>query len=322
MKRLVMTLLFAVTLLTLTSGWADSTYMVLHYFGDGTDGWAPEAAVVFDGNGNLYGTTTVGGLGCGSPGCGIVFQLQPNPGGLWPETILHNLNRNEGAMSQAPVVFDGQGNLYGTTSNGGGGNQGTVFELIRNSAGWTAQVLPAFTGGWDGGNPYGGMLLDHAGRVYGMTSAGGSNNDGVVFSLNRQSVTVETALHAFTGGNEGISPMNALIADASGNLYGTTYLGGASGAGTVFKLSPNRLGPGWVHTVLHSFTAIPYGSGSDGANPYAGLVFDAAGNLYGTTFFGGPAGGGTVFKLAPNGDGTWAESTIYAFQGGADGANP
>jgi uncharacterized repeat protein (TIGR03803 family) len=144
----------------------------------------------------------------------------------------------------------------------------------------------------------------------------------MVFSLNRQNVTIETALHAFTGGNEGIGPMSPPITDASGNLYGTTYLGGASGAGTVFKLSPNRLGPGWAYTLLYSFTAVPYGSGADGANPYAGLTFDAPGNLYGTTFFGGPAGGGTVFKLAPNPDGTWTKSTIYAFQGGADGANP
>lgn len=310
-------------LLVATGGWAANTYKVLHYFGDGNDGWAPGAALIFDSNGNLYGTTTVGGLGCISPGCGIVFRLQPNLDGTWTENVLHNLRNTEGAMSHAPVAFDRLGNLYGTASNGGSANQGSVFKLLRSSGGyWPAVVLHSFTGGWDGGNPFGGVLLDSAGTLYGLTSAGGGKSAGVALSLSGQSLGVETVLRSFAGGTDGSGPMSALIADRAGNMYGTTYLGGARGAGTVFKLSPNRQSLGWTYTILHSFTAVPYGSGSDGANPYAGLAFDAAGNLYGTTVFGGPAGGGTVYKLSPNADGTWTESVIYAFKGGTDGNTP
>ena len=323
MKTSVTALLLTISLLVASGGWAANSYTVLHYFGDGNDGWAPEAALIFDANGNFYGTTTVGGLGCLSPGCGIVFQLQPNPDGTWTENVLHNLRNTEGAMSHAPVVFDAQGNLYGTAPNGGSYNQGSVFKLLRSSGGyWPALVLHSFSGGWDGANPFGGVLLDSAGNIYGMTSAGGVSSAGVVFSLSGQNVGVENVLRSFAGGNDGNGPMSALIADAAGNLYGTTYAGGASGAGTAFKLSPNRQTPGWTYTIMHTFNAIAYGSGSDGANPYGRLVLDASGNLYGTTVFGGPAAGGTVFKLSPNGDGTWTESVIYAFQGGTDGNTP
>jgi uncharacterized repeat protein (TIGR03803 family) len=323
MKTLIRTLLFAISVMATTNGWTASAYKVLHYFGDGNDGWEPEAALIFDAKGNLYGTTTVGGLGCLSPGCGIVFQLQPNSDGTWTENVLHNLRSTEGAMSHAPVVFDGQGNLYGTAPNGGSSNQGSVFKLLRSSSGsWPAIVLQSFTGGSDGGNPYGGVLLDSAGKLYGMTSAGGASSAGVVFSLSGQNIGAETVLRSFAGGSDGSGPMSALISDAAGNLYGTTYTGGANGAGTVFKLSPNRSSPGWAYSLLHSFTAVPYGNGGDGANPYAGLAFDAAGNLYGTTVFGGPAGGGVVYKLSPNANGSWTESVIYAFQGGNDGNTP
>ena len=323
MKTSLTALLLTTSLLVATGGWAANTYTVLHYFGDGNDGWAPEAALIFDANGNLYGTTTVGGLGCLSPGCGIVFQLQPNSDGTWTETVLHNLRNTEGAMSHAPVVFDTQGNLYGTASNGGSSNQGSVFKLLRSSGGyWPALVLHSFSSGLDGANPFGGVLLDNAGNMYGMTSAGGASSAGVAFSLSGQNIGAETVLRSFAGGNDGNGPMSAPIADAAGNLYGTTYAGGASGAGTVFKLSPNRHGTAWTYTILHSFNATPYGSGSDGANPYGSLVLDASGNLYGTTVFGGAVAGGTVFKLSPNGDGSWTESIIYTFQGGTDGNNP
>jgi uncharacterized repeat protein (TIGR03803 family) len=164
--------------------------------------------------------------------------------------------------------------------------------------------------------------------LYGTTFLGGSYNAGVVFSLSRVSISgwYELVLYPFTGGNDGDGPIGPLMADAAGNLYGTTFNGGAHGAGLVYKLAPNRFSAGWTETVLYVFQGVPYGSSADGANPNSGVVFDAAGNLYGTTQFGGngPGGGcgcGTVFKLTPNSHGTWDEAVLYAF-GEGDGADP
>jgi len=306
-----------------TGSWAGDTYKVLHDFGQGYDGWAPESGLVLDSNGNLYGTTTAGGSGCSQyPGCGIVFEMTPSGYGGWSETAIHNFNANDGAHPYDALIFDSRGDLYGTTYGDGDTNQGTIFELTPSGGAWTELVLHTFTGAWDGGNPNGGVLLDNAGHLYGTTTAGGANNDGVVFSLGGQFISAGTVLHAFAGGSDGSDSTSTLISDASGNLYGTTYSGGSSNAGTVFKLTPNKLRPGWNETILYSFSGTPYGSGSDGANPYAGLVLDAAANLYGTTLFGGPAAGGTVFQLSPNPDGSWTESILYVFQGGADGNNP
>lgn len=128
-------------------------------------------------------------------------------------------------------------------------------------------------------------------------------------------------MYAFTGGGEGGGPNDAPIFDAAGSLYGTALYGGSNGAGTVFKLTPNRGRPGWTAAALYSFQGTPYGSGSDGANPSASVVFDPAGNLYGTTYYGAPSGVGTVFKLSPNGGGTWTETVLHAFEG-SDGAYP
>jgi uncharacterized repeat protein (TIGR03803 family) len=167
---------------------------------------------------------------------------------------------------------------------------------------------------WDGKYP-GGMVFDKAGNLYGTTSRGGTNTDGVIFKLapNADGSWTRTVLHTFSGGLDGALPNAPLIFDRAGNLYGTTYLGGASGDGVVFQLVPNSNGT-WTENVLHSF------NGTDGYSPSGGVVFDVAGNLYGTTIGGGSTvcgldlnGCGVVYKLAPNSDGSWSESTIYAF---------
>ena len=196
---------------------------MLHNFNcNGTDGAYPEAGLIFDTAGNLYGTTSEGG----TYGYGTVFELTPQAGGGWTEQVLHNFNGTDGAYPYASLIFDAAGNLYGTTSGGGTYSYGTVFELTPQAGGgWTEQVLYNFNGdGTDGANPYAGLIFD-----------------------------------------------------AAGNLYGTTLRGGTYGGGTVFELTPKRAGAGRRRCCI---TSTPM---SDGYYPYGGLIFDAAGNLYGTT---------------------------------------
>ena len=216
------------------------------------DGDYPGAGLTFDGAGNIYGTASGGG----ADGAGIVFKLTPNTDGSWTESVLHSFHGSDGAFPQAGLIFDAEGNLYGTTYRGGGAdNVGAVFKLTPNTHGsWT-----------------------------------------------------ESVLHAFSG-SDGAYPSAGLIFDAAGNLYSTTIDGGADDAGTVFKLTPNADGS-WRESVLHSFNF------SDGAAVDAGLIFDGAGNLYGTAEGGGTGDAGTVFKLTSNAEGSWRESVLHRFQG-------
>lgn len=314
---IVKTMLAFVLLICANSASAQSTYTVLHDFGPLGDGLFPYAGLVFDGRGNLYGTTILGG-GEGCPpqdaGCGTVFELTPNPDGSWSETIIYAFQgQDDRGGPVAPVTFDRRGNLYGTTS-------GSVFKLTPHSDGmWEETTLHTFAGFDDGYSLDAGVVLDGAGNIYSTASRGGTYGFGVVFSLGDVSALNwhEFVLHAFAGGADGTGPRAPVILDTRGNLYGTTVVGGPSGAGTVFELMPNRLTGGWREDVLHDFSG-----GSDGSYPEAGLVFDALGNLYGTTYYGGPAGQGTVFELTPNPDGSWTESVLYAFSGGSDGAQP
>jgi uncharacterized repeat protein (TIGR03803 family) len=207
-----------------------------------------------------------------------------------------------GGLPTAALIQDAAGNLYGATSSGGSGF-GVVFKLDTANQ---EIVLHVFTGP-DGATPDGSLVLDGAGNLYGTTSSGGAYGLGTVFKLDTSGV--ETVLHSFTGNPDGAVPYAGLVMDASGNLYGTTEQGGASGCGTIF-----RIDIGGSETVLHSFT----GGFTDGANPKARLTLDSAGNLYGTTFEGGSNGNGTVFKLDP----TSTETVLYNFTGGSDGGNP
>lgn len=273
---------------------------VLYSFQGGTDGNEPEGGVILDSAGNLYGTTYQGG----AYKMGTVFKVSVGGG----ETVLHSFpGGTDGANPNASLVFDSAGNLYGTTIGGGSasciGGCGTVFKV--SSTGEEA-VLYAFTQtNDDGGHPNGALIFDSAGNIYGTTQAGGANADGTVFKLS--STNEETVLYSFKGGTDGQAPYDALVQDSAGNLYGTTrYGGGTTNYGTIFRLSTKG-----VETVF-SFKTI-----TAGVNTFAGLVRDSAGNLYGTTPYGGVNISGNVFKLSPGG-----KEILYSFKTQGDGNTP
>jgi uncharacterized repeat protein (TIGR03803 family) len=290
-------------------GWTEK---LLHSFNEnGVDGAKPNAVLIFDGAGNLYGTTLLGGA-VGGPDYpyGTVFELSPTAGGHWTETVLYSFGPTstdvtDGYNPFSSLIFDGVGNLYGTTGYGGAYQDGTVFELSPAAGGgWTEAVLYSFGAtSTDGYNPFSSLIFDGVGNLYGTTNNGGAYHfhNGTVFELSPEAggLWTETVLHSFnkngTNNQYGYAPYAGLIFDASGNLYGTTTDGGTSGNGTVFEFSP-AAGGIWTETVLHSFLSR---GGKDGSAPYTGLIFDAEGNLYGTTQIGGHDGYGTVFEITP-----------------------
>ena len=285
---------------------------LLHSFNDnGRDGFEPAfACLVLDSVGNVYGTTPSGGAN----GAGIVFELvKPTTGEPWVEKILHSFEGNpkDGANPSAGLAFDGNGNLYGTTTHGDSNglyNAGTVFELSHTlSGGWNyVGVLHNFSNDTgDGSEPgYGSLVYDALNEVfYGTTTSGGANSLGTVFELssNGSEGWNESVLYSFgSPSTDGVFPYSGLTLDTLGNLYGTTSQGGTGGGtgigpGTVFELSPNG-SEAWSETLLHSFT----NNGTDGFEPYAGVVLDAfTGNLYGTTPGGGTYTYGTVYEVTP-----------------------
>jgi uncharacterized repeat protein (TIGR03803 family) len=347
------------------NAWAADNARILYTFTGGADGQCPYSDLILDGQGNLYGTTIAGG----AFGSGTVFKLTSGSNGKWSETVLHSFHDDgkDGLTPQAGVIFDKAGNLWGTTS-AGGTNGGTVFELTPGpngtwsetvlsvggqpgsdlifdkagniygtAAGGVFEVAPASSGARsittlysfqnDAIGPHAALILDEAGNLYGTTQCCGMGRGGTVFKLTRGSngAWVETVLHIFVNDSmgkspDGYNPQTGLVFDAAGNLYGTTQSGGASlnGDGTVFKLAPGSNGA-WSETVLHSFNIL---KNKDGRNPLGQLVLDAAGNLYGTTQDGGKGGGGTVFKLAPGSDGAWTETVLHGFDYSGRGQAP
>lgn len=277
---------------------------VLYNFTGGADGGYPsQGELILDAAGNLYGTAGMGGSG----GFGVVFKLDS----AGAETVLYNFTAGpDGGWPHAGVVRDAAGNLYGTAQTGGdltcgfGFGCGVVFKVDANG---NETVLHDFEGGADGVSPFGNLVLDTAGNLYGTTTAGGASNEGVVFKVDP--IGTETVLHTFTGPDGGGST-GRLVRDAAGNLYGTTSGGGASKQGTVFKVDPSG-----KETVLYSFTG-----GTDGTAPITGLALDTEGDLYGTTDSGGNSpncffGCGVVFKVDPTGK----ETVLHNFTG-TDGA--
>ena len=255
-------------------------YKPLFRFDSASVGLYPEGGLILDAAGNLYGTAHSGGTcSVSSSGCGLVFELSPSASG-WTETVLYTFSGPDGISPSAGVVFDTNGNLYGTTSIGGAYNNGTVFELSPTASGWQEQVLYSFTGGSDGGALLYGVVLDVAGNVYGTAYLGGANNQGVLFQLtNSGSGWTENVLLNFDNlAGTGPSP---LAFDAAGNLYGTATTGNHDfnhQRGTIYELLPNGVG-GWTENTFFTFT----GFGTTGTAPAGGVVFDNAGNLYGTT---------------------------------------
>ena len=298
-------------------------FNVLHNFTAGGDGASPGAGLTMDQGGNFYGTTENGGAD-GPNGYGTVFKLRHTDSG-WTLTPLYSFAGDDDGANPGAVIIGPDGALYGTTSYGGGsgcgGNGcGTVFSLrpLVNApsnvlANWTETVLYRFTGGSDGSLPVGNLVFDQAGNIYGTTAGGGSSQNGVAYELMPSNGDwTENILWSFTGGNDGGKPAGGVILDSAGNLYGATRAGGSYGWGAIFQLAP--AGSGWSQNALYSFQ-----NGTDGASPVGGLIFDSSGNLYGTTASNGPDGGGTVFELTPQLNGTWALAVLYAFAGQAGG---
>jgi uncharacterized repeat protein (TIGR03803 family) len=255
-------------------------------------GYSPAAGLIFDAAGNLYGTTQRGGF----IDQGTAFELTPTGGGGWTGGMQYSFNDTDGQWPYAGLILDAAGNVYGTTNLGGNCNEGTAFELTPEFNGWQETVLYNFCGIHGAGPGFGSLIFDAGGNLYGTTTGGGTYGGGTVFELTPTAGGgwTEQPLYNFSvDTGDGWYPLAGLIFDAAGNLYGTTQQGGTNDVGTVFELTPTA-GGGWTETVLHSF-----GNGTDGQNPYAGLIFDAAGNLYGTTWGGGFEYQGTAFELTP-----------------------
>jgi uncharacterized repeat protein (TIGR03803 family) len=273
---------------------------VLYSFPGGAGGYYPEGSLSRDSAGNLYGTTAEGGVAYG-----LVYQLSA----AGDETVLLSFpGAPDGYSPESGVILDAHGNLFGTTVTGGTIAEGTVYEV---SASGGDKVLHTFQGGSDGIYPYGGVVRDAAGNLYGTTYSGGAGNQGVVYQVSKAGE--ESVLYTFSGLADGGNPYSGVTLGSAGNLYGTTYFGGGSHAGVVYRVAPSG-----AETVLHSFT-----TGSDGGYPYSGVTLDAAGNLYGTTLSdgvtdSGAQGAGVVYKLSASGD----LSVLYTFTGDADGALP
>lgn len=271
--------------------------IVLYNFTGGTNGAAPGAGLL-RAAGDLFGTTIWGG----AYGAGTVFKLNPITN---KETVLYSFTGgSDGAYPQGVLVRDTAGNLYGTASAGGASGQGTVFMLDPTGHETT---LHSFAGIPDGANPYAGLVRDKLGNLYGTTYRGGAAGQGVVFKV--EAAGSESVFYSFNGGADGLGPEPGLVRDPQGNLYGTTFAGGSSGCGAVFKLDPTG-----NETVLHSFCS----TWGDGFNPQAGLVRDRQGNLYGTSSRGGAFNWGTVFMLDTLGN----ETVLYNFTDQWDGGYP
>jgi len=273
---------------------------VLYSFLGGSDGADPESAVALDSAGNVYGTTRGGG----AADAGVVYKVDTTG----QETVLHTFTGGADGGLPNGVVLDADGNIYGTTLAGGAASQTGVQEGVVFKVDPSGQetVLYSFTGLSDGGAPIGGVIRDPAGELYGTTSEGGLGA-GVIYRLSPSGD--ETVLYTFTGGSDGGSPFGGVTFDPAGNLYGTASgYGGPHGGGVVFELDTAG-----QYAVLYTFTG-----GDDGSTPEAGVVRDPAGNLYGTTYYGGAAGCGVVYMVDPTGQ----ETVLHSFTGGADGANP
>jgi uncharacterized repeat protein (TIGR03803 family) len=318
---------------------------VLYSFQYGNDGAGPQAPVIEDKSGALYGETDYGGgsTSC-NYGCGVIYELTPSKGG-YTERVLYAFVRGNDGSNPIGGLLDEGGALYGTTYHGGGSGActpaglgcGTVFKLTPSGSGYTESILHAFKGKTDGAGPTDELLADSKGNLYGTTLWGGETGGacksvpsdsagcGTVFRLTPSgSHYTQTVIYRFKGGTaDGQYPRTGLLAGKNGVFYGLTEAGGSKngGSGTVFELTPK--GSNYTEQLVYAFKG-----GDDGADPddTTGLYAGADGALYGSTASGGGAtacsgGCGTIFKLTPSGS-SYSESVLYAFQGGADGEGP
>jgi uncharacterized repeat protein (TIGR03803 family) len=278
----------------LTNSGGTWKYRVIHSFTGGNDGYGPGAGVTVDSHGNIYGMTPTGGAN----GLGIVYQLQPGANGNWTEKVIHTFTGGADGLggSAGRLLLDAAGNIYGVCTTGGANGAGVLFKLTPTPAGeWNLIALYAFKGTPDSGFPYGTVVPDANGNLYGTTYYAGANNLGSIYRLSRHNgVWIETGLYSFKGGTDGSGPISTIVADAAGNLYGTTSEGGAAcSCGTIFKLTLS--GTGLAYSVVYRFKGPP-----DGAFVYNGMVADSAGTtLYGATVHGGTSNDGTIYQFTP-----------------------
>ncbi len=259
----------------------------LHSFTGGSDGGNPSGALLMDHAGSVYGTTENGG----TAGLGTIYQVERG-NGSWNQTVIFSPpNETYGVVPLNGVVADSAGNLYGVFQRGGPYGPGAVYELSPSGSGWTEQTIHGFTAGNDGAEPSS-VILDGSGNLYGATSGAGTGNGGTIFELTHGSGGWSLTTLYNINGTAPCGVIGRLTLDSAGNLYGTTYCDGAYGYGSIFELSPS--GGSYTYKDVHDFT-----NGNDGSYPNGGLVLDAQGNLYGTTFGGGTEGGGVVFELTP-----------------------
>ena len=312
--------------------WKES---VIHQFSF-ADGAQP-MALTRDSAGNLFGVTFWGGqTTCFSEGCGTVFELSPTSDS-WRFRVIHFFTGGYDGYWPIAISVSSSGEVYANAQQGGNylgpcassegvSGCGTIYELSTVGHTWRGRTIHAFTLN-DGAAPYGNLVFDAAGNIYGTTYTTGStgmigSGCGIVFRLaksNSGAWGAET-LYTFTGGDDGLAPLGGVTLDGAGNVYGTTEFGGSAGGGVAFRLTASSQLP-WQQTILHPFSA----NGGDGFYPGAAMTFDSAGNLYGTTGFGGypctNLGCGVVFELSPSSTG-WSESILYAFTGGSNGLEP
>jgi uncharacterized repeat protein (TIGR03803 family) len=300
-------------------GWNET---VLYSFTGGADGQYPGAGLIWDGQGNLYGTTVGGGYGC-APKCGSVFELSLGTSG-WTINALHTFrNPKDGETVLGGVVMGATGSLYGTTARLGPKGAGTVFRLDNSGDAWTLTTLFGFEIGVDGEDPEGLLVLGSDGAIYGTTAYGGTliGNQayGVFYKLsqNTKGKWIEKVLYSFKGAGDGGNPPFGLVADEQGNLYGVSP-DLPSQRGCAFQFSPQSTNK-WKKKNVYAFPFPKYG---DPDIPNGLVSFDQSGNAYGVTYGGGSAGVGTVYSLAEQQGTPWPETTLYMFARGSDGERP
>jgi uncharacterized repeat protein (TIGR03803 family) len=309
--------LLAMLILASAGAFAGPGENTLYTFSGGADGAWPDAGVIVGPDGAFYGVTQYGGANT----FGTVFRVAQNSDGTWSETVIYNFtDTNDGAGPIGQIAFDAAGNIYGTTAFGKPYEVGTVFELTPGEDGtYSSTLLYAFTGGADGKQPLGGVVLDKAGNIYGTTQLGGAFEYGVLFEVSPSAdgTWTENVIHSFGSSSaDGIDPESNLLIDANGNLYGVAPGGGDGtySSGVVFEFSPSSNGT-WTENILYAFDGK-----ADGGGPNA-ITFDKSGNIYGTAAGGGvkgmncPSGCGTIFRLTRSSGGNWPFTRPYAFPG-------
>jgi uncharacterized repeat protein (TIGR03803 family) len=284
-------------------------------FAGTSNGGTPLGGLVVDANGNLFGTTSGGG----SKGDGTVFEIAKTGSSYGTVNTIATFSGTSGttlgSTPDASLTIDAAGNLYGTTSAGGSDGQGTVFEIAKTGSTFASPTILATFTGANGGGPYGGLVADASGDLFGTASYGGANGDGSVFELAKSASTYTLKTLVSFNSTNGQTPDDTLLIDSVGNLFGTTYNGGSGGEGTIFELNSSN------NYALTTLINLNYQTGE---NPYAGLVANIGGVLYGTTVNGGTSSDGTVFALAPSsssGTGYGSLTTLVNFNG-TNGKNP